>query len=60
MGPDSIPVRLSRRAAEFRTLAGGERDEASRRQFLNLAADFAMLAKRATTVEFPPEAEEAE
>jgi hypothetical protein len=57
---DSIPVRLLRRAAEIRTLARGERDEDSRRQFLQLAADFARLAKRAATVEFPPEAEEAE
>jgi hypothetical protein len=57
---DSIPVRLSRRAAEIRALARSERDEASRRQFLQLAADFEMLAKRATTMEFPPEADEAE
>jgi hypothetical protein len=47
-------------AAEIRALAHGERDEASRRQFLQLAADFEMLAKRAATVEFPPEADEAE
>jgi len=57
---DSIPVRLSRRAAEIRALARGERDDDSRRQFLELAADIAMLARRAAAVEFPPEADEAE
>ena len=57
---DSISVRLSRRAEEIRALARSERDEASRRQFLQLAADFEKLAKRAATVDFPPEPEEAE
>jgi hypothetical protein len=60
MGIDSIPVRLSKRAVEFRALAHGERDDDSRRQFLKLAADFELLAKRATTVEFPPEADGTE
>jgi hypothetical protein len=60
MGMDSIPVRLSKRAAEIRALAQAERDDDSRRQYLQLAADFAMLARRAATVDFPPEAGEAE
>ena len=60
MGMDSIPVRLSKRAAELRALAHGERDDDSRRQFLQLALDFARLAKRATTVDFPPDADEVE
>jgi hypothetical protein len=59
MAMDSIPVRLSRRAAEIRALAHSERDEASRRQFLQLAADIDMLARRAATVEYPPEDDEA-
>jgi hypothetical protein len=60
MGMDSIPVRLSKRAAEIRALARSERDDDSRRQFLRLAADFAMLAEQAATVDFPPEADDAE
>ena len=60
MGMDSIPVRLSKRAGEIRALARGERDDDSRRQYLQLAADFAMLARRAAAVEFPPEADDVE